>query len=131
MSKPVETTILTPAEERAFRVWAKENKIVGVDHPDSHYDMRGYWKDIASKGGSEMKINAQDHKLHFPDTYKQHGHPTFSQESRYSRGPADGGMWVGDPAETLLEQPSMAVSHPQSPFLPLALQQILMTRGGQ
>lgn len=93
---PQEVTALSPQEEQAFRQWAQANQLKDVDHPDAHYDMRGYWKDIASQGRSETSINAQDHKLHFPDTYKQHGHPTFSIESKYSAGPNDGGHWNGD-----------------------------------
>ena len=72
-----------------------------MDHPDSHYDYRGYWKQY---GNAPIRFGID----HFTDTYKQHGHPTFSQESQYSRGPMDGGMWVND---QFLAQPPMAVSH--------------------
>lgn len=114
---PTETTPLDPLQEVLFQKWAQDNKLQPVDHPDSHYDMRGYWKAIASHGGDQTEINPQDHLLHFPDTFKQHGHPTFSQESKYSQGPWDGGMWVNpsggtiDPLTTLLQQPKLAVSH--------------------
>ena len=33
---------------------------------------------------------------HFPDTYKLPNHPTFSNESIYSRGPVMGGSWIND-----------------------------------
>jgi hypothetical protein len=101
-----EVTPLTPRQELAFRRWAVLNQITDVDHPASFYDYRGYWKDVARKGGDQRQAYADG--LHFPDTYKQHGHPTFSQESKYSRGPQDGGMWVG---EGYLAQPPIAVAH--------------------
>ncbi len=89
-----ETTQLTPDEEQQFRVWLKQAGITDADSPQSRYDYRGYWKDVASKGEDQRK--GYDDGPHFPDTYKQHGHPSFSVESRYSSGPADGGRWVGE-----------------------------------
>jgi hypothetical protein len=84
-----ETTHLTDSEEQAFRTWARENNIKDVDHPDAHYDYRGFWKD---NGGPRIRGGVD----HFPDTYKQHGHPTFSVESKYSSGDEDGGHWQGE-----------------------------------
>lgn len=98
-----ETTFLTPDEEQLFRKWTTKNQITDVDNPESYYDYRGFWKD---QGGPNIKFGVD----HFPDTFKQHGHPTFSQESKYSTGYSDGGMWIPD-SETLLKQPKMAVSH--------------------
>jgi hypothetical protein len=89
-----EQTQLSPAEERAFQAWARKNGIRDVDAPESRYDYRGYWKNVASGGGDQTK--QYDDGLHFPDTYKQHGHPTFSIESQYSAGPFDGGRWLGE-----------------------------------
>lgn len=89
-----ERTRLTPEEEIQFQFWARENGITDVDAPQSRYDYRGYWKDVASLGGDQTK--AYEDGPHFPDTYKQHGHPTFSVESRYSAGPFDGGRWSGE-----------------------------------
>src|SRR5262245_13980 len=98
-----EVTPLSPLEELSFRRWAQQNQITDVDHPQSFYDYRGYWK---STGGKPHKPGD-----HFPDTFKQHGHPTFSVESQYSKGPWDGGMWAG---ETFIPQaPPLAVSHRQ------------------
>lgn len=103
---PQEVTKLHPLDELAFQMWAKSNGLMDVDHPDSHYDYRGFYK--ATNGAP----HPPGEQMHFPDTFKMHGHPTFSQESQYSAGPADGGMWVGDdPASTFLAQPPMAVSH--------------------
>lgn len=86
---PQETTPLSPQEEQQFQSWATANKITDVDKPGSFYDYRGFWKDT---GGPKVEFG----KDHFPDTYKQHGHPTFSLESKYSKGPGDGGAWTGD-----------------------------------
>lgn len=81
-----ETTRLTPAEEAQFRRWAVLNGIADVDAPDSRYDYRGYWKTTKGAGHAEGD--------HYPDTFKQHGHPSFSVESQYSAGPHDGGRWL-------------------------------------
>lgn len=99
----MDTTPLPPELETAFRAWAKANAIRDVDHPDSHYDYRGFW---LSTLGAPHPSGAEQH---FPDTFKQHGHPTFSQESQYSTGPSDGGLWIGD---TFMPQPPMAPGHP-------------------
>lgn len=69
-----------------------------MDHPAAKYDYRGYWRDVAAKGGDQTKTYADG--PHFPDTYKQHGHPTFSVESKYSAGQFDGGRWGGSDGET-------------------------------
>lgn len=105
--RPNESTTLPPAQEQAFQQWIARNKtapgIANYDDPSSRYDMRGFFADEAAR--AQWKPGD-----HFPDTYKQHGHPTFSQESRYSSGPSDGGMWNGD---NFIAQPRMAVSHVQ------------------
>lgn len=84
-----ETTELSGEEEDAFQRWARANKVRDVDSLDSHYDYRGFWKDT---GGASIRGGVD----HFPDTFKQHGHPTFSRDSRYSQGSGDGGVWFGD-----------------------------------
>ena len=89
-----ERTWLTPDEERVFWAWAAANGIGDVDAPESRYDYRGYWKQIASKGGDATKV--YDDGVHFTDQFKQHGHPSFSVESQYSEGPWDGGRWIGE-----------------------------------
>lgn len=85
-----EITQLSPTEEASFQAWARSMKLTDVDHPDSHYDYRGFWK--ATQGAAHPPGTEQ----HFPDTFKQHGHPTFSVESQYSSGPLDGGRWNED-----------------------------------
>ena len=89
-----ERTLLSPDEERAFQAWAVANNISDVDAPQSRYDYRGYWKQIASRGGDATKV--YDDGVHFTDQFKQHGHPSFSVESQYSAGPWDGGRWLGE-----------------------------------
>jgi hypothetical protein len=97
-----ERTRLTPDEERRFRQWVQANRIPDLDHAESRYDYRGYWKE---HGDKPIRFG-QDH---FTDTYKQHGHPLFSAESKYSRGKQDGGQWIG---ETLVAPPM--ASHPST-----------------
>lgn len=81
-----ETTALSAPDEAAFRAWAQANHINDVDAPDAFYDYRGFWQDQEARDRWQVGD-------HFPDTYKQHGHPTFSVESRYSRDGMDGGRW--------------------------------------
>lgn len=85
-----ETTPLSPADEAAFQQWIRANRITDLDNPQSHYDYRGFWK--STQGASHPPGGEQ----HFPDTFKQHGHPTFSVESQYSAGAFDGGRWAQD-----------------------------------
>lgn len=77
-------------------MWALQNKIADVDAPQSRYDYRGYWKE---HGNAPIRFGVD----HFTDTYKQHGHPLFSAESKYSRGLQDGGQWIGE--DTLIPPP--------------------------
>jgi hypothetical protein len=86
---PNETTSLTPDREAQFQQWAKQNQIHDVDHPDSHYDYRGYWNQYSDQPHQQG--------THFTDEFKQHGHPTFSGESNYSKSFADGGHWEYGP----------------------------------
>lgn len=103
---PGEVTPLGMAEEVAFQAWAQANGIRDVDRPDSHYDYRGFWKQ--SQGAAHVP-GAQ---VHFPDTFKQHGHPTFSDESQYAT-PVDpqGGIWVnrGGGDEQLKRLPALSL----------------------
>jgi hypothetical protein len=110
-STPPETTALAPDQEAAFQQWAQASGIGDVDHPDSHYDYRGLFLAVH---GQPIPMSAD---RHFPDTFKQHGHPTFSVESQYSTGPYDGGTWNG---EEFVPPPVMARSrtgalYPQGP----------------
>lgn len=115
MQRIMETTRLTPEEEREYHRWIKHYGVKDIDpatgepYDDVHYDMRGYWKANYVPGMAGFGP-PQFEGAHGPDTFKQHGHPTFSQESQYSKGPRDGGMWIPG-SEVLLAQPPMAVSH--------------------
>jgi hypothetical protein len=82
-----EITPLPPGSAPAFQAWLAANRVRDLDHPDSHYDYRGAFLAGVGRGNDTG---------HFPDTFKQHGHPTFSVESKYSTGPGDGGSWNGD-----------------------------------
>ncbi len=82
-----EVTPIPAGQEPAFEQWLRRNNVRDLDHPDSHYDYRGAFLAGLGRGGETG---------HFPDTFKQHGHPTFSVESRYSKGPGDGGSWDGE-----------------------------------
>lgn len=88
--KKKETTLLSPIEEQLFKAWGKANGIEDVDAPESFYDYRGFFK--ATNGAVHPPGSVE----HFPDTFKQHGHPTFSIESIYSKGANDGGIWIGE-----------------------------------
>lgn len=85
-----EVTPLTPQQERAYRTWVQASGITDADNPDAHYDYRGLF--LARSGQPVPPRPGR----HFPDTFKQHGHPTFSIESKYSRGSSDGGRWEGE-----------------------------------
>ena len=90
-----DVTRLTPAEEAEFAKWAREANVRDIDHPESFYDYRGYWMDVARRGADQRKTYADG--PHFPDTYKRRGHPTFSVESKYARqNDPDAGRWDGE-----------------------------------
>jgi hypothetical protein len=90
------TTKLTPPQEEAFLKWAEQSGIRDLDHPYSFYDYRGFWKE------SEGKPWRFGHD-HAPDTYKQPGHLTFSNESIYSNDENPGGSWV--PGTDIFQSP--------------------------
>ena len=91
---PVQTTRLTPSLERMYGQWVMNNKI-----PESNdYDMRGYFYDLLT-GNKDARtaVNASDNALHFTDKWKLPNHPSFSNESVYSRTSQDP-RWVENPA---------------------------------
>ena len=88
-----ETTTLSKEEEARFRQWVVSNKIADWDW--APYDYRGYFKET---NGAPIRFGID----HFTDKFKRHGHESFSAESQYSRGPQDGGQWIG---ETLINPP--------------------------
>lgn len=96
-AKPSNTyaTLLDPTQETAFRQWVAANKApFNPNEATQDYDMRGYWRDVASTGRAETAINPNDHQLHFPDTYKTPYHQSFSAESQYAQPNAP--RWIND-----------------------------------
>lgn len=82
-----ETTQLLPTEEVVFAKWIKQYHVKDLDAPESHYDYRG-----AFLAGAKP-----DRKGHWPDTFKQHGHESFSDESVYALpGDPEAGHWRGN-----------------------------------
>lgn len=69
-------TQLPPEQEAQFQAWARQNDAPITDD----YDMRGFW----SHGGQGAEVNQNDHRLHYPDTYKTPLHQSFSGESIYA-----------------------------------------------
>ena len=87
-------TELGDNRERKFQDWyANAASVLGLDpNPDAYehaYDYRGYWLN-----NRDADVSAED--FHFPDTWKQPHHPTFSDESIYAKGREGVGHWEGD-----------------------------------
>jgi hypothetical protein len=61
---------------------------IEMDNNKAGYDYETYFKNHYNDAVKQLS-NLQ----HFPDTYKLPNHPTFSNESIYSRGPVMGGSW--------------------------------------
>lgn len=72
-------TQLAPAQERLFQMWAQANRVPITDD----YDMRAFWLH-RGEGGAASAINPNDHRLHYPDTYKTPLHESFSGESIFA-----------------------------------------------
>lgn len=80
------TTSLNPEQEAAYQVWLKVHGIKDADNPLAFYDYRGAFLE-----GVNPFLG------HWPDTYKQPGHPTFSVESKYAfLRPELAGHWKGE-----------------------------------
>lgn len=94
-----ETTEVPLSKVKDFEAWVKRNKITDLDAPDSYYDYRGAFMSAINRSPNG----------HFPDTFKQHGHPTFSVESQYSTGPGDGGHWEGEAFIPMSTQDSLTL----------------------
>lgn len=82
-----EISTIPTAREQEFRSWLKRNNVRDLDAPRAFYDYRGAFLAGVNRGKGG----------HWPDTFKQHGHPTFSVESQYAL-PNDpqAGRWNGD-----------------------------------
>lgn len=85
-------TLLSPEEEKEFNKWMNKEGRAG-DLYD--YDLRGAWKDNAKETSNG----------HLPDTYKKPNHPTFSEESKYSKDmPA--GKWTVEDGKDVYTAPA-------------------------
>ena len=61
---------------------------IEMDNSKAGYDYETYFNDNYNEAVAQL-----NNLRHFPDTYKLYNHPTFSNESIYSRGPMIGGSW--------------------------------------
>lgn len=89
-------TKLNPRKEREFRAWYDNlSNRLGLDkNPDDikqGYDYRGYFQQYGN-----TNVEYENPNFHFPDTYKQPWHETFSNESKYAKGIEGVGYWDGD-----------------------------------
>lgn len=84
-----------PNNSRTYERWADaiaRHKGINIAN-DKTYDYRRYYNENTEAAWRMLQANAEEH---FPDTYKLPVHPTFSNESIYSRGPQMGGNWLND-----------------------------------
>lgn len=79
---------LPPEQEAQFMAWAQQNRAPIT----SDYDMRAYWLH-RNDPNMRTQINPNDHRLHFPDTYKTPLHQSFSRESIYANPASHPPMW--------------------------------------
>jgi hypothetical protein len=78
-------TKLSQQDELKFKEW--KNKYAPKDS-GADYDLRGAYK-------SGLKPDTKSG--HWPDTYKKPNHPTFSDQSIYSKDePEKAGSWEGE-----------------------------------
>lgn len=79
----------------SFSEWVK---LMKDKYPDIEFnsDKAGYDYETYYKNHYNEAWNQYSNLKHFPDTYKLPNHPTFSNESIYSRGPVMGGKWNSD-----------------------------------
>ena len=82
-------TELTEDELKSFNQWKVDSKIGSWDR--GAYDIQGYYKGQVLGQG----FDAVDAEGHRPDTYKKPNHPTFSDQSKYSKE-APAGFWEDD-----------------------------------
>ncbi len=80
-------TTLPPHEEAAFQQWMRTGGVPA----SNDYDMRGYWKALQKGLAPPPRIDPNDGRLHYPDTFKL---PGLSSESRYAG--KDAPSWKGD-----------------------------------
>lgn len=116
------STTLNKKREAEFQDWySKIAKILNLDsNPDNQehgYDYRGYWLENRKKD-----IDYSSPEFHFPDTWKQPWHETFSNESQYANmkygiNPESVGHWEGETFVPGVYNDIMGGRSPQSEFL--------------
>ena len=77
-------TGLAPEQEAAYRLWV--TTLPERLRSDYDYDLRGAW----------LAGDRPDGEGHMTDRWKKPWHPTFSEESVYSRPGVQGGRWEGE-----------------------------------
>ena len=87
------------------------------DNQEHGYDYRGYWLENRKKD-----IDYSSPEFHFPDTWKQPWHETFSNESQYANmrygiNPKSVGHWEGETFVPGVYNDIMGGRSPQSEFL--------------
>lgn len=80
--------------QRLYSLWAMLHQV-----PQSNdYDMRGFYAGmLTGDPAATTGMNPSDMQMHFNDKWKLPNHPSFSNESMYSRGLLDP-HWVANPA---------------------------------
>ncbi len=86
--RPVPATYSTDlgTMEPMFRAWVAKNKVpFDLDVPVSDYDMRGFYRALASGDPrAQSAVDPNDKRLHFPDDWKTPQHETFSNQSQWA-----------------------------------------------
>lgn len=83
-------THLQPWDEQRFRMWF--NSLPEGIRNSNDYDYRGWWLE----NGSIPYKQILSGNGHFTDKYKLPNHPTFSNQSIYSKGNTIGGQWINN-----------------------------------
>ena len=83
-------THLQPWDEQRFRMWF--NSLPEGIRNSNDYDYRGWWLE----NGSIPYKQILSGNGHFTDKYKLPNHPTFSNQSIYSKGNTIGGKWINN-----------------------------------
>jgi len=89
-------TTLNPYEEQYFQAWKRLHNIPFADTGSDDYDMRGYFKNQVLQNRDASSINPIDRQIHYPDTYKQPTHESFSRESQYWQPGMNEREWAGN-----------------------------------
>lgn len=89
-------TSLNPYEEQYFQTWKKIHNVPFADTGLDDYDMRGYFKEQVLSNKNLTNVNPIDNQIHYPDTYKQPTHQSFSRESKYWEPGMNEREWINN-----------------------------------